>query len=141
MTQTFELHPRLTADSMVLGDWPLCRLLRANDATFPWFILVPKVAGISEIHQLSRADRDQLWAESDTLSHWLVAEYQPKKLNIAALGNSVPQLHVHHVARYTSDACWPAPIWGQQAAVALTAAQRAQLHTRLQRLDGLQLSR
>lgn len=134
--QTFELHAQLQADTHVLGDGPLCRLLRMDDANFPWFVLVPRVTGVSEIHELTRDDRAQLWAESDTLSRWLMAEYQPAKLNIAALGNKVPQLHVHHVARFKRDACWPTPIWGQCQPVALDAARLADVRERLTRLKG-----
>jgi len=86
-----------------------------NDSQYPWFILVPRRSDIMEIHQLAEADRQQLLSESCLLAEKLVELYQPDKLNIAAIGNLVPQLHVHHVARYRTDKAWPAPIWGKFA--------------------------
>lgn len=133
----FQLHPRLQADTITLGDWPLCRVLRMNDANYPWFILVPRVPGTNEIHQLHRDQRTTLWFESDTLSRWLVNEYKPDKLNLAALGNQVPQLHLHHVGRFTDDASWPAPIWGQCEPLPLDATQLRQLRERVTRLGDL----
>jgi len=108
-----ELHPQLARDCLVLGRYPLCRLLLMRDANYPWFILVPDRAGIIEIHQLNEADQQQLLRESVQLSRLLEAVFRPHKLNIAALGNSVPQLHVHHIVRYRHDAAWPAPVWGR----------------------------
>lgn len=133
----FVLHPRLHADTIPLGDWPLCRLLRMNDAQYPWFILVPRRPAICEVHELDRDDRIQLWSESDTLSRWLKTEYAADKLNIAALGNMVPQLHIHHIARFTDDASWPAPIWGRCTPVALDAEQLQDMRQRMARLKGL----
>lgn len=109
----FDLHPQLVQDTHCVTDLPLCRVLLMNEARYPWFILVPRRAGIREVHELSAADRQQLWAESDQLSRALMALFQPDKLNIAALGNMVPQLHLHHLARFQADAAWPAPVWGK----------------------------
>ncbi|HSN18744.1 MAG TPA: HIT domain-containing protein [Gammaproteobacteria bacterium] len=109
----FQLHPQLAQDCRDLGRLALCRLLLMDDSQYPWFILVPERPDISEIHQLSDADRMQLWEESAQLSRALVKGFAPDKLNIAALGNQVPQLHVHHVVRYRHDPAWPAPIWGK----------------------------
>lgn len=111
-----ELHPQLQQDCLVVGRFPLCQLLLLRDANYPWFVLVPDRDAISEIYQLSDADQQQLLRESTTLSRALVAAFAPDKLNIAALGNIVPQLHLHHVVRYTSDPAWPAPVWGRVAA-------------------------
>lgn len=111
---SFELHPQLAQDSLLLTDWPLSQVRVMNDSTYPWFILVPRVNHIREIIDLSEEDQQQLWHESAFLSEWLTAEYDPHKLNVAALGNVVAQLHMHHVARFEDDAAWPAPIWGQQ---------------------------
>lgn len=110
---SFELHPQLAADCLPVGDLPLCRVLLLNDAHYPWFILVPRRAEITEIHQLDEPDRNRLWRESDWFSHQLEAIYTPDKLNIAALGNMIPQLHLHHIARFKNDAAWPAPVWGK----------------------------
>lgn len=113
-----QLHPQLAKDCFIIGEFSLCSLLLLNDANYPWFILVPNRENISEIHQLSETDQQQLMAESMFFSQCLEHVFQPDKLNIAALGNVVPQLHIHHIARFTTDACWPAPVWGAVAAVA-----------------------
>lgn len=112
MQATTQLHPQLKKDCIILGKFSLCKLLLLNDSHYPWFILVPERDGITEIHQLSDDDQKQLMYESNYLSRCLEAVFKPDKLNIAALGNVVPQLHIHHIARFTSDACWPAPVWG-----------------------------
>lgn len=107
-----ELHERLQQDCLVVGRFPLCRLLLVRDANYPWFILVPDREGITEIYQLDSADQQQLARESAMLAAVLAEQFQADKLNIAAIGNLVPQLHVHHVVRYRTDAAWPAPVWG-----------------------------
>jgi diadenosine tetraphosphate (Ap4A) HIT family hydrolase len=111
---SFALHPRLAADTFTLGDLPLCRLLLMNDAHYPWFILVPRREGAREVYLLDEADQAALWRESARLSSALVTAFGGDKLNVAALGNVVPQLHVHHVVRYATDPAWPAPVWGRQ---------------------------
>ena len=115
-----KLHPQLEKDCTVLGEFTLCSLLLVNDANYPWFILLPNRENITEIHQLSASDQQQLLSESMFFCRCLEDLYQPDKLNIAALGNVVPQLHIHHIARFTTDACWPAPVWGAVAALPLT---------------------
>jgi diadenosine tetraphosphate (Ap4A) HIT family hydrolase len=100
----------------MLGRFALCRLLLMRDANYPWCILVPDRDGVTEIHQLSETDQQQLMRESSQLSMAMEAAFKPDKLNIAALGNVVPQLHVHHVARFETDPAWPAPVWGRVAA-------------------------
>lgn len=109
----FDLHPRLAADTTVLGDWPLCRVLLMNDANYPWFILVPRRGGLREIHDLGDADQLQLLRESAALGRAALTAFGGHKLNVAALGNVVPQLHLHHVVRRSDDAAWPAPVWGR----------------------------
>lgn len=110
--QAFELASRLAADCEFISDWPLCRLLLMRDAHYPWFILVPRRAGLRELCQLQPADRQQFQRESDQLARFLLHSLKADKLNIAALGNVEPQLHVHHIARFVGDAAWPAPVWG-----------------------------
>lgn len=110
---SFQLHPRLEQDCFLVGRLPLSQLLLMNDSQYPWFILVPQRNDVSEIYQLNDADRQQLQVESCWLAQAMAAIYQPDKLNIANIGNLVPQLHVHHIARYQSDIAWPAPIWGK----------------------------
>lgn len=109
----FELHPQLAKNTVTLGRFGLCRLLLMNDSNYPWFILVPERENIREIHELNDGDRHQLWDESALLSRALISVFHPDKLNIAALGNQVPQLHVHHIVRYKNDPAWPAPVWGK----------------------------
>ena len=109
----FALHPQLQADCIPLGRFPLCQLLLLNDANYPWFILVPEREDISEIYQLSAEDQQQLMRESSQLAQRLTERFKADKMNIAALGNVVPQLHLHHIVRYRHDPAWPAPIWGK----------------------------
>jgi len=114
-TPIFSLHPQLALDSIELADFPLCKLLLCNDSAFPWFILVPKVADISEIYQLDWQQQQQLLNESSLLSELLMQVFSGDKMNVAALGNVVEQLHIHHIVRFKEDVHWPKPIWGQQA--------------------------
>lgn len=110
---TFQLHPRLKQDCIAIGRFELCRLLMMNDSQYPWFILVPERADIQEIYQLSKTDRELLTEESSYLAKNLAILYEADKMNIAAIGNMVPQLHIHHIVRYRTDKAWPAPIWGK----------------------------
>lgn len=125
------LHPRLAADTVSVGDFALSRLLLSNDANYPWTILVPRRARIREIHELDEAEQLQLLRESTLLSKAMTAIFAPTKLNIAALGNVVPQLHVHHIARYDHDPAWPAPVWGKLPAADYAAAARQERLDRL----------
>jgi diadenosine tetraphosphate (Ap4A) HIT family hydrolase len=109
----FELDARLQADTVPIGDWPLSRVLLMNDARYPWIILVPRRSGMREIHELSAQDQRQLLDESVRLGRVLKEIFGGDKLNVAALGNVVPQLHVHHVVRRVGDDAWPAPVWGR----------------------------
>lgn len=113
MSENFQLHPQLAADSVWLADWPLCQLRLVNDRQYPWFILVPRQVAVRDVIDLSEAEQAQLWLESRELSLFLKSDYQPDKLNLAALGNMVPQLHLHHIARFQTDSSWPAPVWGK----------------------------
>ena len=110
------LHPQLANDCLLLGKFTLSHLLLMRDANYPWCILVPDRENLAEIYQLNEADQQQLLRESSLLSLVMVSAFSPDKLNIAALGNVVPQLHIHHIARYRTDAAWPAPVWGRVAA-------------------------
>lgn len=108
----FELHPTLAADTIELARWPLCRVLLMNDSTYPWLILVPQRPSISEVHELDPADRAALVEEITAASERLAAATEAHKINVAALGNVVPQLHIHVIARFRHDAAWPRPVWG-----------------------------
>jgi len=108
----FDLHPQLAADGLFLVDWPLCRVLRMNDRNYPWLILVPRVTGVREIIDLNEADQQRLMREIAKASAALKWLRRPHKINVAALGNMVPQLHVHVLGRDESDLAWPKPVWG-----------------------------
>jgi len=114
----FELHAQLVKDCTVVGDLPLSKLLLMNDANYPWFVLVPMRAAKREWYELDAAEQQQLLHETNTLAKYLQEKTGSKKMNIGALGNMVPQLHVHVIARFENDAAWPAPVWGKAQAVA-----------------------
>ena len=109
---SFTLHPQLMADTTILGDLPLSRILLAKEALGPWLILVPRYDALREIHHLSEQDQQQLMRESSAIAALLEQDYQAEKINIGALGNLVPQLHIHHIARFSNDIAWPGPVWG-----------------------------
>jgi diadenosine tetraphosphate (Ap4A) HIT family hydrolase len=109
----FILHPQLEKDSVLVTELVLCSVRLINDANYPWLILVPRIANISDIIDLNAGQQQMLWQESALVSRVLKYLFTPDKLNIAALGNMVPQLHLHHIARYQNDVSWPKPIWGQ----------------------------
>jgi diadenosine tetraphosphate (Ap4A) HIT family hydrolase len=113
---SFELHPRLAADCIAVGQLPLSLLLLLNDSRYPWFVLVPRRVGVSEVFELDAADQQQLWRESAQLARSLKQGFHADKINIGVLGNLVPQLHVHHIARFSTDPAWPGPVWGHSAA-------------------------
>lgn len=125
------LHPQLRADCFVLGRFDLCFLLLMNDANYPWFILVPDQDNVTEIYELSEEAQQRLVNESSMLARGLVAAFSAHKLNIAALGNVVPQLHVHHIVRYRHDPAWPRPVWGALPAKPYTDTDRAMTIERL----------
>ena len=127
----FVLDQHLLQDTLPVGDFPLSRLLLSNDAQYPWFILVPRRADISEIFQLSESEQSQLWKETTQLSRTLQQLFDADKMNVAALGNVVSQLHMHVIVRHTSDAAWPAPVWGKHPGVAYTAEQATAIIERL----------
>lgn len=118
MSEGFVLDGRLAADTMLIGDLPLCRALLFNDSRYPWIILVPRHPELTELHQLTGVNRQRLWEESALISAVLESHFKPDKLNVAALGNVVPQLHLHHIARYRGDPAWPGPVWGHSTATA-----------------------
>ena len=114
---SFELHPQLAADTAFVTDLPLCKLLLLNDSRYPWTLLVPRRPNIKEAHHLPEADQHQLLRESNMLCNIMEQLFNPHKLNVAAIGNVVPQLHIHHIARFKTDPVWPAPVWGALPAV------------------------
>jgi diadenosine tetraphosphate (Ap4A) HIT family hydrolase len=127
----FAIHPTLARDTVEVARLPLCRVLLMNDRRFPWLILVPERESLREIHDLPPADRSTLIEEITRAGQVLVRLFQPDKLNTGALGNIVPQLHVHVVARYVIDAAWPGPVWGSGAAVVYPASGLEEMRGRI----------
>jgi diadenosine tetraphosphate (Ap4A) HIT family hydrolase len=111
-SETWSLNPQLERDTIELGDLALSRVLVIKDANYPWLLLVPRRPAIVEIMDLDEVEQAQLMVEITRVSRVLKAVTQCDKLNIAALGNAVPQLHVHVIARRKTDKAWPKPVWG-----------------------------
>ncbi len=115
--ETFSLHSQLAADCHLVGDLDLSRVLLLDDSRYPWVILVPRRLDVREIYELSAADRATLLDESCRVGEFMMEVFSGDKLNVAALGNLVPQLHLHHVIRSREDPAWPAPVWGHSPRV------------------------
>lgn len=127
-----EIHAQLLNDCKILGRFKLCHLLLTLDANYPWFILVPDRDSVKEIYQLKEDDQIQLQTESSVLSDRIMRVFKGDKLNVAALGNQVPQLHVHHIVRYQDDAAWPTPVWGKVAATPYSKIELDELLSKLE---------
>ena len=123
----FTLDPQLERDTVAVGDLPLSRVLMMNDAGFPWLIAVPRHPGAVEIFDLGASERAQLMSELALLAQLLKDLTDCDKINIAAIGNVVSQLHMHVVARRRDDPLWPRPVWGAQPPCPYEAAERARL--------------
>ena len=108
----FLLNETLTGDTVPVASWPLCRVLLMNDSRYPWLILAPAQPNIKEIYELSLGDQSQLMSELCRASLALSNLLSPDKINMGALGNIVPQLHIHVIARFRADAAWPNAVWG-----------------------------
>lgn len=121
----FNLHPQLAKDCVVVGDLPLCQILLMNDQQYPWVILVPRRDNIREVFELDINEQQQLMTESNTLAAAMAKVFKAEKMNVAALGNMVPQLHIHHIARFSADAAWPKPVWGVSESVPYAPDQLA----------------
>jgi len=127
MESTWSLHPQLAQDTVPLGDLALSRVLLANDANYTWLILVPRLPGLVELIDLKPNAQVQLLGEIDAAARALLRITECEKLNVAALGNQVAQLHVHVIARRKSDAAWPKPVWGAAPPVPYDPAARDKL--------------
>lgn len=112
----FVLDSQLARDSIPVCELNLCDVRLINDSHYPWLILIPRIAGIVEVIDLSTSQQTQLWNESALVCKMLKQIHDPDKLNVAAIGNLVSQCHVHHIARFTHDKTWPAPVWGKHSA-------------------------
>ena len=132
-TSAFTLHAQLAGDTLAVGELGLCSVRLMNDATYPWLILVPRVADARELIDLSDAQQGLLMRELSQCARVLQQQFQPDKLNVAALGNMVPQLHVHLIARFIGDAAWPAPVWGKAPAQPYSEATAEALQGELRR--------
>jgi len=130
----FTFDPRLLKDGDVLGKFKLCHILLMRDANFPWCVLVPDREGLVEVFDLSKDELKQLNLESNILLKFMKSEFKGDKMNVAALGNVVSQLHIHHIVRYKNDIAWPAPVWGAFPAVAYKDDELKKMKSRL--IDG-----
>lgn len=128
---TFELDATLAADTVEVAQWELCHVLLMNDANYPWLILVPARWGLRDFHELEPDELPTMTTEIVRASKALEALFDPVKLNVAALGNQVPQLHIHVIARREDDPAWPKPVWGAAPARAYDDKDRHERVTRL----------
>lgn len=133
MNNTFTIDDRLLKSIEWVVDLPLCRLFLQNDTRYPWFVLVPRRADMTEIYQLTDADQAQLMIEISLISRYLKEELSVHKVNVGALGNVVPQLHIHVLGRDSNDATWPGPVWGVGTAERYTAEKLQENVSRTQR--------
>lgn len=118
----FSLHPTLKADTFFIGRCGISNLHLMNDSRYPWLILVPALDGLSELHDLSARDYADVTGQIQRLSDQLKSHFKADKINVGALGNMVPQLHIHIIARFKNDPAWPGPVWGHSAAAPYTDA-------------------
>lgn len=128
----FVLHQRLAADTLALGQSRLCEVRLMNDSHWPWVLLVPRVAAIREIYELPQDQQLRLAEESSLLGEGMMKAFGGDKFNVAALGNMVPQLHLHHIVRFEGDPAWPGPVWGKLTPSPYSEQGVAQIKARLQ---------
>ncbi|MFP4264168.1 MAG: HIT domain-containing protein [Halomonas sp.] len=137
----FEPDSRLVEDSYPITELPLCQLRLMNDTRFPWLLLIPRKLGVSELFELDEAEQQQLWREAGRLGCAFKALLAADKLNVASLGNRVPQLHMHLVLRREGDDAWPGPVWGHGEAIPYDLDALAAMRDRvLAMVEGLDLS-
>ncbi len=130
----FKLAPQLKVDTVEICDLPLCKVLLMNDSQFPWLILVPRRASITELHQLENDDILQAQRESLMISKLMMEHFKGDKLNTGALGNVVSQLHLHHIVRFKADPVWPKPVWGNIKAINYSGDEQTKLKHLLKKL-------
>ncbi|MEP3244668.1 MAG: HIT domain-containing protein [Sneathiella sp.] len=129
----FKLHPRLEADTLPIIKLQISSLYLMKDARFPWVILVPERDNLTELHHLSEKDYAIVTQEMHQIAQMMEDSFSPDKINVGALGNLVPQLHIHIIARFTSDDAWPAPVWGAGDVQPYTASAESDMITKLQK--------
>jgi diadenosine tetraphosphate (Ap4A) HIT family hydrolase len=122
----FELHPNFASKTFI-ADLPLCRLLLEDESHYPWIMLIPRRANISKMMDLSREDQMQLMIELDLAQNIMWDKFQPAQLNVAALGNKTPQLHIHVIARFTTDPAWPAAVWDHPVRARYTSEKKEEV--------------
>lgn len=127
----FTLHPTLKNDTVEVTRLDFCHVLLIRDKTYPWLILVPGKDGLRDLDDLNETERVQVMAEIDHVSKAMKRIFQPYKMNVAALGNMVEQLHIHVIARTQDDPAWPAPVWGAAPPLDYNDDERNQLITKL----------
>lgn len=132
----YELHPQLLKDTLKIGQFELSDVLLMNDDRYPWVILVPRRVNVREIHQLAETEQQQMLKESSFVAIAMTQLFSADKMNVAALGNMVEQLHLHHVARFTSDAAWPKPVWGIGQATPYSEVAAKAMLSQLKRVLG-----
>lgn len=121
----FTLDPRLEETSHFVCDLSLCMVRLVDDARFPWLMIVPRRGGLRDFHDVAEADKAAFHKEIDQVSAVLQAKSGAEKMNVGALGNMVPQLHVHIIARFEADEAWPGPVWGVGTAIPYDKADAA----------------
>jgi diadenosine tetraphosphate (Ap4A) HIT family hydrolase len=132
--QYYQLHPQLKQDTIFIMDLALSQLLLMNDLRFPWLILVPRRMLIKELHELEQGDQNQLLLEITQISKSFQEKYSADKINIGALGNKVPQLHIHIIARFQKDPAWPSPVWGFEKPIPYSSVEAKAMMIDLQSL-------
>jgi len=130
----FQLHSQLESDTSMVIDLPLCQVLLMNDKQFPWLILVPRRENCKELYDLAKQDIAICQQESLLVSKALMKGFNGDKLNVAALGNMVPQLHIHHIVRFKKDIAWPKPVWGTQPAIPYTETEQLRMLEKMRTL-------
>ena len=131
MSAAFSLDPRIQSTSLAFGRLVLCSIRIMNDRRFPWLVLIPEQAGLREIHDLAPAGRALLTEEIAAVSRALLAATGAQKINIGALGNIVPQLHIHVIGRFATDPAWPGPVWSFGTAVPYSQTEADDFSARL----------
>ncbi len=132
----YALHPQLADETVPVCDLDLCRVLLSTDATYPWLVLSPRRESLRDLHDLNEEDGIAALEEIRRCSRALVDLFGPDKMNVAALGNQVPQLHIHVIARFTTDPAWPGPVWGKVPPAPYDEAARDALIGRLRKALG-----
>lgn len=125
------LDERLAADTLFVARMDLCQVRLMNDSAYPWCLLVPEIAGARELHELSADQYDSVFASSRLLANLMMRQFSGFKMNVAALGNAVPQLHIHHIVRQKTDQAWPGPVWGRFPAQPYGESEKLELMSML----------